>query len=105
MHTARRLRLGALAAALATGFAITVAAPAANATVDPNNCVLSFGTDRLVADCYDNDNSAWYLKAQCIDARGFDHWVNGQLRHGSGISIAQCPINTSPDNGYAIVNL
>jgi len=105
MHTARSLRLGILAAALATGFAITVAAPAANATVNPANCQLSFGSDRLVADCYNSTNSAWYLQTQCVDPRGHDHTVNGQLRYGSGISIAQCPLNTTPDNGYAIINI
>jgi hypothetical protein len=105
MSTARHLRLGILAAALATGFAITVAAPAANATVSVNNCTFSFGPTRLAADCYDNDNSAWYLRIACEDARGHDHMVNGQLRNGSGISIAQCPVNTTLGNGATIVNL
>ncbi len=105
MSIARNLRRGVLAAALATGFAITVAAPAANATVSINNCTFSWGPTRLAADCYDNDNSAWYLQIYCEDARGHLHTVGGTIRNGSGISIAQCGPNTTLGNGATIVNL
>jgi len=64
------------------------------------------GAGRAAADCYnDSLTSGWYLRLTCERFTGRTYTVNGTVRYGSGISIAQCDPHISEISTQQIVNI
>lgn len=109
---ARRIRHSSAAVLLASaGFTglMVLAAPAADAAVDPASCVWGYdlSVPRISATCYANPNPhGWYLREACDTPRGTTIYVNGTVVYtvGTGTSIAICPHNTEL-GGSQLINL
>ena len=108
----RRIRHTAPAVLLAsagfTGLTL-IAAPAANAAVDPASCVWGYNLSvpRISATCFANPNPhGWYLREACETPRGTTVYVNGTVVYvvGTGTSNAICPANTEL-GGSQLINL
>jgi hypothetical protein len=97
-----------LASAGFTGLGV-LAAPAANAAVDPASCVWGYdlSVPRISATCTAVPNPhGWYLFEACDTPRGTTIHVKGTVVYtvGTGTSIAICPHNTEL-GGSQLINL